>query len=128
MILHHRLSSENTKSLRTTFSKDIFGELLLLFQLFKQCDLEIRCFIFKFQKLFTHRIFKNGYTFLHFLRVCRNVFPQCGASDWILYLDLLNLNGGYCSWMRRNLWNTYELGYGTCFEIYLVLFEIWFYA
>ena len=67
MILHHRLSPKNSKSLRTTFWKNTFGELLLVFQLFKQFDLEIQCFIFKFQKLFSHRIFKNGYPFLHFL-------------------------------------------------------------
>ena len=61
------------------FKDDLFKEhlweLLPVFQLFKQFDLKMRCLILKFQKLFSHRIFKNGYTFLHFLRVCRNVFP-----------------------------------------------------
>ena len=70
--LHRRLSPENTKSLRTTFSKNSFGELLLVLQLFNPIDLEIWCFIFKFQKFFSYRIFKHGYTFLHFLRVWRN--------------------------------------------------------
>ena len=73
--LHHRLSPENTKSLRTSFLKSTFGELLLVFQLFKEFDSNLRFFILKFQKVFSHRIFKNGYTFLHFLRVCRNVLP-----------------------------------------------------
>ena len=39
MTLHHRLSSENTKSLRAAFSKNTFGELLLMFQFFKQFNL-----------------------------------------------------------------------------------------
>ena len=46
-----------------------------MFQLFKEFDSNLRFFILKFQKVFSHRIFKNGYTFLHFLRVCRNVLP-----------------------------------------------------
>lgn len=50
----------------------LLRELLLEFQRFKQFALEIRYFIFKFQKLFHHRVFKNVYTFLHFLGVFRN--------------------------------------------------------
>ena len=42
---------------RTTFLNKIFGELLLIFQLFNQFDLEIRCFTFSFQKLISNRIF-----------------------------------------------------------------------
>ena len=48
MTLHHRLSPEITKSLSTTFPKNTFGELLLVFLLFKQFDLKIRIFILKF--------------------------------------------------------------------------------
>ena len=33
-------------------------------------------------KLFYHIIFENGYTFLRFVRVCRNVFPWCRACGW----------------------------------------------
>ena len=74
MTLHHRISPENTKSLRTTFSKNSFEELLLVFQLFKQFDLKIRCFILKFQKLFSHGIFKNCFTVLHFSEFETNGF------------------------------------------------------
>ena len=42
------------------FSKNTFGELLLTFQFFEQFDLKTRYFISNFQKLFSHRIFKNG--------------------------------------------------------------------
>ena len=65
--------------------KHLWRAPTLVFQLFKQFDFEKRCFIFKFQKLFSHRIFKNGY--LDFLIVCRNVPYLCSE---ILYLDLLN--------------------------------------
>ena len=75
---------KNTK--RTNLSNNIFWELLLVFQLFKQFDLEIQCFILKFQKPFSHRFKKNGYIFLHFHRVCRNE---------ILYLDLTLLKWWY---------------------------------
>ena len=54
-----RLSPGNTKSLMTTFSKNTFGELLLVFQLFEKFDLQIRYFTFKFQKLFSYRIFRK---------------------------------------------------------------------
>ena len=73
MTLHHRISPESTKTLRTTFSKNTFGELLLVFQLFKQFDLKIR-FILKFQKLFSHGIFKNCFTVLHFSEFETNGF------------------------------------------------------
>ena len=33
-------------------------------------------------KLFYHIIFENGYTFLRFVRVCRNVFPWYRACGW----------------------------------------------
>ena len=82
MTLYQRLFPENPKGFRKTFLKNTFEELLLVFQLFKQFDLEIRYFIFNFQKRFSHRIFKNVSTFSHFLRFCRNVLPQCRASDW----------------------------------------------
>ena len=68
-------SLENIKNWRKTFSWNTIGELQLVFQLFMQFDLGIWWFILKFQKFFYFRIFKNGYTFLHFLRVCRNVLP-----------------------------------------------------
>ena len=71
--LPQTLLRKHYRSIRTTFSKNTFGELLPVF--FKQFNLKIRCFILKFQKLFSHRIFKSGYTFLHFLRVCRDVYP-----------------------------------------------------
>ena len=60
MTLRYRLSSENNESFRKTFSKNTFGELLLTFQFFEQFDLKTRYFISNFQKLFSHRIFKNG--------------------------------------------------------------------
>ena len=60
MALHHRLSPESTKIFRATVSKNTFGELLLVLQLFEEFALEIRYFIFKFQKSFFYRIFKNG--------------------------------------------------------------------
>ena len=41
MTLQHRLYPEDTWSLRTTFSKNTFGELLRVFQLFKQIALKI---------------------------------------------------------------------------------------
>ena len=72
MTLHHWLSPENSKSFRMIFSENTFGELLLVFQLFEQFFSGIY-FIFKFQKLFSHRILENGYTLLHFLKVFRNV-------------------------------------------------------
>ena len=61
--------------LKNDLFKEHLWELLPVFQRFKQFDLKIRCFILKFQKLFSHRPFKNGYTCLHFLRVYRKVFP-----------------------------------------------------
>ena len=79
---------------RMTFSKNTFGKLLLVFQLFRQFDLEIQYFIFKFQKLFFERIYKNGYTFLHLLKS----FYECSfimLGPWLKFcIDLLNLNGG----------------------------------
>ena len=46
------------------FKDDLFKEhlweLLPVFQLFKQFGVKIWCFILKIQKLFSHRIFKNG--------------------------------------------------------------------
>ena len=63
------------QELKDDLFKQHLWELLPVFQLFKQLDLKIRCFILKFQKLFSYRIFKSSYTFLHFIRVCSNVFP-----------------------------------------------------
>ena len=57
MTLQHRLSPENTKNFRMTFSKNTFEELLIVFQLFKQFDLEIRQLIFKLQMLFRFGVF-----------------------------------------------------------------------
>ena len=62
-----------------------------MFQLFKELDLEILYIIFKFQKVFAQRIFKNGYTFLEFVGM---FIHNVGPLIEILYLDLLNLNGG----------------------------------
>ena len=59
---------------------------------FKQFYLEICYFLFTFQKHSLHGIFKNSYTFLHFLRVCRNAVAQCGASDWNSVFRLTYLN------------------------------------
>ena len=69
---HDRIFPENTKDFRKIFSRNTFGELVLVFQFFKQFDWETIYFIFKFQKVFSHRIFKNRYSFLFFLRVRRN--------------------------------------------------------
>ena len=91
MMLHHRFSPKSTKNIRSTFSKNTFAELLLVFQLFKELDLEILYIIFKFQKVFAQRIFKNGYTFLEFVGM---FIHNVGPLIEILYLDLLNLNGG----------------------------------
>ena len=94
MTLHPRDSPQKTsKILGRPFWKNTFGELLLVFYLFEQVNLEMRYFIFKPLKVFSNRIFKNGYTFLHFLRVYRNVLQKCGASNWSNVVRL-NLNSG----------------------------------
>ena len=55
------------------FNEHLWGAVLV-FQLFKQFDLKIRCFILKFQKLFSHGIFKNCFTVLHFSEFETNDF------------------------------------------------------
>ena len=93
--LHHRLSLENSESFRTTYSG------------FKQFYLETCYFLFTFQKHFLHGMFKNSYTFLHFLRVCRNALAQCGASGWnsvfrLTYLNVVKERTRFKTKTRRN--------------------------
>ena len=64
------------QQLKGDLLKNTFWEVLLVFQLFKQFDLKIRCFILKFQKLFSQRIFKTGNTFLR--------LQECSSIMWSL--------------------------------------------
>ena len=67
MDLHHRISAETTESFRTTFSKNTF------------------VFHFRVLEAFYYIIFKNGYTFLYFLRVCGNVVSNLSLIEISVY-------------------------------------------
>ena len=54
------------------------------------------------------------------------LFQNVGLLIEILYIELLNLNDGILSLTVEKFLDTYELVYGTCVEISLVLFEIRF--
>ena len=65
-----------------------------MFQRFKQFDLKIRCFILKFQKLFLIDLLKTVTLACIFSEFIGKFFHNVGPLIEILYLDLLNLNGG----------------------------------
>ena len=64
-----------------------------MFQLFKQFDLEIRCFILKFQKLFLIELLKMVTLSCTFSEFVGMFFHNVGPLVEILYLVLPNLNG-----------------------------------
>lgn len=86
--------------------------------------LEIRFLICNFPKLFLHRNFKIGYTFLHLSRICRNALPQYGSVTEIQWLDLLIENGEILSldvekfvgYLWVGLWNLFWKNAGAIWD------------
>ena len=94
MALHHRPFPRKPWK----FQDDSLKEQQLVFQRFTEFHLET-FIIFNFQKLFLHRIFRNG----------RNALPWYGASDWKSVFRLTKLKWFYavvgCGEIRNLVWN-----------------------
>lgn len=55
-------------------SENTYGKLVIVFQRFKQFDVELRHFMCQSQKPSLHRIFKTGYTFLNLEEYCSMIW------------------------------------------------------